>query len=290
LRPRVFDYYAPSTLDEALRLLQSKEDPKILAGGQSLLALMKFRLASPKSLIDINGLRELDYIREDSGKLVIGALTRHDQLEHHFLIKTKVPILSDAASVIADQQVRNRGTVGGSLAHADPTADLPPAMLAAGASVVAVGPNGSRTIPCGELFQSFFQTNLEPNEILREIHVPVPPAGSGSAYLKLSRRHGDFAIVGAAAMLTMGPDGTCKSASVVLGGVGPVPHRAVEVEKALMGKKGDEKLIESASQYADRGVKPPSDVHASSEYRLEMTKVMSKRALKKALERVKGGK
>ncbi len=277
-------------MDEALRLLREKEDPKILAGGQSLVALMKFRLVSPTNLIDINGIRDLEYIREDTGSILIGALTRHDQLENHFLIKTKVPILSEAASVIADQQVRNCGTVGGSLAHADPSADLPPAMVAVNASVVAARPDGTRTIPCEQFFQSYFMTSLSPNEILREIRVPIPPAGTGGAYLKLSRRHGDFAIVGAAAMLTVGPDKTCKSASVVLGGVAAVPHRAADVEKALVGQKLDEKLIENASQGASTGLKPPSDVHASSDYRLEMTKVMAKRALKLAFSRATGGK
>ncbi len=289
MRPRSFDYYSVSSLDEALNLLRTKEEPKILAGGQSLVALMKFRLASPKTLVDINGIKDLDYIREDSGTITIGPLARHDQLESNALIRDKLYILSEAASVIADQQVRNRGTIGGSLAHADPTADLPPVMVAADANVVAVGPKGSRTYSCSDFFQDYFTTSLASDEVIREIRVPIPPPGTGGAYLKLSRRHGDFAIVGAAAIVTIDKNRTCKKASVVLGGVAATPQRAKLTEQELVGRKLDHKAIEDAAQEASEGLKPPSDVHASSEYRFEMSRVMAKRALKLALSRARGG-
>ncbi len=289
MRPRSFDYYSVSSLDEALNLLRTKEEPKILAGGQSLVALMKFRLASPKTLVDINGIKNLDYIREDSGIITIGALARHDQLESSVLIREKLYILSEAASVIADQQVRNRGTIGGSLAHADSTADLPPVMVAADANVVAVGPKGSRAYSCSDFFQDYFTTSLASDEVIREIRVPIPPPGTGGAYLKLSRRHGDFAIVGAATMVTIDKNRTCKKASVVLGGVAATPQRAKETEEELVGRKLDDKAIEDAAQEASQGLKPPSDVHASSKYRFEMSRVMAKRALKLALSRARGG-
>lgn len=261
-----------------------------MAGGQSLIALMKFRLASPKSLIDINGIKDLGYIREDAGAIAVGALTRHDQLENNQLIRDKAPILCDAASVIADQQIRNRGTIGGSLAHADPTADLPPAMVAVNASIVAIGPKGSRSIRCSDFFQDYFTTTLSPDEIIREVRVPIPPPGSGSGYLKLSRRHGDFAIVGAAALVSLDKNGNCTTANVILGGVAATPQHASETEKMLVGRRLDDKSIEAASRKASVGLKPPSDVHASSNYRLEMSCVMAKRALNLALNRAKGGK
>ncbi len=290
LRPRSFDYYSVSSVDEALNLLRTKEEPKILAGGQSLVALMKFRLASPKTLIDVNGIKELSYIREDAGAIAIGALTRHDELESSKIIQDKVPILCDAASVIADQQIRNRGSIAGSLAHADPTADLPPAMVAVNASIEAIGPKGSRSIRCSDFFQDYFTTTLSPDEMIREIRVPHPAPSSGTGYLKLSRRHGDFAIVGAAALVTLDKNGNCTAANVVLGGVASTPQHARETEKMLVGRRLDQKSIENASQKASIGLKPPSDVHASSNYRLEMSCVMAKRALNLALNRAKGGK
>jgi len=285
MRPRSFDYYSVSSLEEALNLLRSKEEPKILAGGQSLVALMKFRLVSPKTLIDINNVKDLNYIREVAGVIAIGALTRHDQLENSSLIRQKLYLLSEAASVIADQQVRNRGTIGGSLAHADPTADLPAVMVAADANVVTVGLGDSRSYRCDDFFEDYFTTSLPPDRIIREVRVPIPPPGTGGAYLKLSRRHGDFAIVGAAAMVTIDKDGACTKASVVLGGVAATPQHAIRTEQGLVGRRLDDKTIQDAAEKASDGLKPPSDVHASSEYRLEMTRVMAKRALKLALSR-----
>lgn len=290
MRPRTFEYFTASSVDEALSLLQTKDEPKILAGGQSLISLMKFRLASPKTLIDINGIKDLKYIRAEDKTIAIGALTPHDQLENDALIRGKLPILSDAASVIADQQVRNRGTIGGSLAHADPTAELPTAVVAANANILIKGPKGSRSIEASHFFQDYFTTALAPDEIIHEIRVPLPEPDSGGAYLKLSRRHGDFAIVSAGAALTIDKNRVCSAASVVLGGVASVPHRARDTEKALIGQRLDDKLVEEASKKASQGLKPPSDVHASSDYRLEMCQVMAKRALNRAIDRASGGR
>ncbi len=271
-------------------MLRTQEQPKILAGGQSLVALMRFRLSSPKILIDINGIKDLNYIRENAGKISVGALTRHDQLEKSGLVRDKVSLLSDAARFIGDQQVRNRGTIGGSLAHADPTSDLPPAIVAVNATIVTIGPQGSRSIPCTDFFQDFFTTNLLPDEIILEVQAQIPPPGSGSGYLKLSRRHGDFAIVGAAAVVTLDGNGNCTAANIVLGGVAATPQHARETEEMLVGRRLDHKSIDDAARSANVGLKPPSDVHASSNYRLEMSCVMVKRTLKIALSRAKGGR
>lgn len=223
MRPRAFEYYAPSSLSEAVSLLHSRDEAKILAGGQSLISLMKLRLASAKTLIDINDLAELTQIRKEDGVIVVGALARHDQIANSGLIRETCFLMSEAASVIADQQVRNRGTIGGSLAHADPTADLPTACTAARAKVVTASVSGSRSIESAEFFRGYYNTALERDEIIQEIRIPVPPPRSGSSYLKLSKGHNDFAIVAVGSLLTFDSDNICRAASVVLGGVAPTP-------------------------------------------------------------------
>jgi CO/xanthine dehydrogenase FAD-binding subunit len=270
-------------------LLRSKEDSKIVAGGQSLVSIMKLRLMSPKTLIDINGLSHLNYIREEDGTIAIGALSRHDQIANSSLVREKSPVLAEAASVIADQQVRNRGTIGGSLAHADPNADLPVAFLASNGTVIAASARGSRVVKCGDFFLDFFTTALMQDEIIQEVRIPIAGPNSGSAYMKLSRRHNDLALVSAAALVTLDKDQICRSVSVVLGGVAHVPRHAAATEEFLKGRRSDDGAIEQAAQQATEGLTPPSDVYGSSEYRLKMITALTKRVVKASLSRASGG-
>jgi CO/xanthine dehydrogenase FAD-binding subunit len=290
MRPRSFEYLCPTTLEEAVQMLDKYEEAKVLAGGQSLIPLMKLRIASPKYVVDITRIPGLSYIKEEGGKLLIGALTTHDMVENSPLIRQKCPILSEAASVIGDQQIRNRGTIGGTLCHADPAGDIPTAFLALDGEVVAVGPSSERVIKASDFFVDLFTTALNPNEVVREVRVPVLPPKTGSAYLKHARKEGDLATVSVAAIVAVDDEGVCKSASIALGSVAPKPLKAVEVEKALLGKKLTEDVIIAASELADRGISPPSDIRGSAEYRAEMTKVFTKRALKLALSRIEQAK
>ena len=235
--PAPFDYHAPGSLAEAIGLLQQHgDDAKVLSGGQSLLPLLKLRLASAVHLVDIGRIPGLDYIKEEGGYLKIGGRTRESALERSDLIKTKYPILHDTALVIADPIVRNRATVGGNLAHADPANDHPATMLALGAEVVVTGPGGQRTIPIDRFITGIFTTALQPSEILTEIRVPTPPARSGGAYVKLERKVGDFATAAAAAQVTLGADGKVERAGIALTSAGPTPVKATDAEKFLQGK------------------------------------------------------
>ncbi|MEM1994909.1 MAG: xanthine dehydrogenase family protein subunit M [Nitrososphaerales archaeon] len=286
--PRSFEYLRPSTLQEAVQLLDKYEESKILAGGQSLIALMKLRLASPKYIVDITRIPGLSYVKEEGNKILIGPLTTHDTVENSPIIRNKCPILSEAAGRIGDQQIRNRGTIAGTLCHADPSADVPTTFLALDGEVVAMGKDGERVIKAKDFFQDFFTTALNPNEVVKEVRVPVLPPKTGTAYIKHARREGDFAIVAVAAIITLDENNVCKSASISLGSVGPTPLRAVEVENALVGKKLTDEVIVAASELADRGISPPSDIHGSAEYRAEMAKVFTKRAIRLALSRIGG--
>jgi carbon-monoxide dehydrogenase medium subunit len=288
MNPKRFDYFAPESLDEAIKILKEKEDAKVLAGGQSLIALMKLRLASPQALVDLNRVQDnLSYIREEKDYLAIGAMTTHDTVEQSEIIKQKFTLLNDAASKIGDQQVRNRGTIGGSCCHADPAADLPTALLALNPTFVAFGSNGLREINYKDFFVDTFTTSLEKDEILTEIRIPYLEPRSCSAYIKHSRREGDFAIVGVGVALVIEKAGNCKDARISLGAVAPTPIRASKAEKYLIGKKLTDQAIEEASERAGEGADPPSDMHGSREYRLDMIKVFTKRAIKLALSRVK---
>ena len=288
MRPRGFEYYAPSSLSEAVSLLHSGNESKILAGGQSLITLMKLRLASAEMLIDINHIAELTQIRKENDTIVVGALARHDQIANSRLIRETSLLISEAAGVIADQQVRNRGTIGGSLAHADPTADLPTACTAVRAKVVTANVNGSRSIDSADFFRGYYNTALERDEIIREVRIPVPPPRSGGSYLKLSKGHNDFAVVAVGSLLTFDNDNVCRAASVVLGGVAPTPIHAKNAEKLLIGRKPEDEVIEEASQKASDDLSPPSDLRASAEYRLEMAKVLTGRTVKKSASRALG--
>ena len=288
MRPRPFEYYAPTSLSEALDLMTSTEGAKILAGGQSLITLMKLRLTAPEVLIDINNVSELTHVREENGAIVLGALVRHDQLATSMLVRQKCPLLADAASMIADQQVRNRGTIGGSLAHADPGADLPTACTALGATVVAASLKGLRSIKIADFFTDPFTTSLRQDEIMKEVQIPLPPANSAGAYLKLTKGHNDFAILAVAAQLRFDSDDVCRAASVVLGGVAPTPCHAVNAEAFLTGRRLDDQVIQGGAQRASDGLAPPSDFRVSTEYKVETAAVLTRRAIETAVSRAHG--
>ena len=287
MTPKKFDYYAPTSVNDAIQLLHDKTESKILAGGQSLLALMKLRLAAPAALIDITKLEGMSYVRQEKDHVAIGALTIHDMIEHSDSLKAKFPIMIDAASKIGDQQIRNRGTIGGSSCHADPAADMPIALTALAASFVVRGRNGERIIPATEFFVDLFTTAIEHDELLTEIRIENPPPMTGSAYIKHSRREGDFAITSAGVVVTVGQGNVCKDIRVALGAVGPKPLRATTTENYLKGKILDDNTISEAAERGTEGADPPSDMHGSREYRLDMIKVFIKRSAKLALSRVR---
>lgn len=286
--PASFDYSSPKSLSEAISLLkQHGSDAKVLAGGQSLIPLMKLRMAAPKHLIDLNGIADLSYIRESDGHLAIGAMTRESELDSSDLIKKKYPIIADTASVIGDPLVRNRATVGGNLAHADPANDHPATMLALEINVIATGPKGKRTIPISGFFTGLFTTSLAPDEILTEIQIPIPPARSGGAYFKVERKVGDFAAAAVAVQITL--DGnTCKKVGIGLTNVGMTPIRASRAEKALQGKPADEKTIQEAARLAAEEAEPTEDLRGSVDYKRSLIKVLTARALRQAIARAKG--
>jgi carbon-monoxide dehydrogenase medium subunit len=287
--PASFDYHAPKTLPEALELLgRFGDEAKVLSGGQSLLPLLKLRFAQPGHLVDIGRIPGLDYIKEEGGFLRIGALVREAALEASPLVRSKYPILTDTAAVIADPLVRNLATVAGNLAHGDPANDHPATMLAVGAEVVLTGPKGSRTVPIAQFFTGLFTTALAPTEVLSEIRIPVPPAGSGGAYLKLERKVGDFATAGAAAFLVL-EGGAIERAGIGLTNVGPKPVKATDAEKHLAGKKPDEAAFAEAGRLAAAAASPSADRRGSVEYKKEMARVLTIRALRKAAQRA-GGK
>jgi carbon-monoxide dehydrogenase medium subunit len=288
--PRSFEYYSPRTLDEAIALLQKLgPEAKLLSGGQSLIPMMKLRLVAPEYIVDINRIPGLDYISESDGHLKIGALAREHQLESSEAVKTKFPILADTAKVIADPLVRSQATVCGNLAHGDPANDHPATMLALGATIVATGPRGQRQIPIEDFFPGLFTTALEPEEILTEIRVPVPPPKSGGAYLKLERKVGDFATAGVAVQIELDDGGVCKRAGVGLTNVGMTPIKAKQTEAFLAGKKLDDSTIQQAAQLAASESEPMDDIRGSAEYKRDLVRVLTARALTRAHERAKGG-
>jgi carbon-monoxide dehydrogenase medium subunit len=287
--PASFEYLSPKTLSEAISLLQKHgSDAKILAGGQSLIPLMKLRLASPSHLIDLNRISELSYIKESDGFLTIGALTRECDLDSSELIRKKYPIVADTAAVIGDPLVRNMATVGGNLAHADPANDHPATMLAFGAEVTAAGPKGTRRIKITDFFAGLFTTTLRPDEILTEIRIPIQPARSGGAYLKFERKIGDFATAAVAVQITLGSGNTCQRVGIGLTNVGQTAIKATRAEKALQGKAADEKNILEAARIAAEEAEPIEDHRGSVEYKRSLIKVLTARALRQAVARAKG--
>src|SRR5579883_148430 len=288
--PGSFDYVMASSVPEAIALLeQHGEDAKILAGGHSLIPLLRFRLAAPSVLIDINRITGLEYIREADGALHIGALTREAELDQSPLIRSRYPILLDTASVVADPVVRNWATVGGNLAHADPANDHPATMLALGASVVAEGSGGRRVIPIDEFFTDApFETALHADEILVEIRIPAPGERSGGAYCKLERKVGDYAIAGVAACVTLDANGLVTRAGIGLTNVGAHPIKARAAEQALIGKPLDEANIQHAADLAAAAAQPTSDIRGPAEYKRAMVHTLCVRALRRALARATG--
>jgi aerobic carbon-monoxide dehydrogenase medium subunit len=282
-----FEYHVPSTLQEAIALLtQYNGEAKILAGGHSLLPIMNLRLAQPKALIDISKIPGLSGIREDNGSIVIGAMTTHYLVESSSLLKQKVPILPETAAVIGDVQVRNRGTIGGSIAHADPAGDLPGTAVALDLQLKAVGPRGERSLRAREFFVDILTTALQPDEILTEIRVPAMAPRTGSAYEKFPNPASRYAIVGAAAVVTLDSNGVCQKASVGLNGVTGTPVAAVGVEQALVGQRVNAQSIQEASAKAADGLEPLGDIFASATYRAHLACVFTKRALTRASGRV----
>lgn len=284
--PPAFEYVRPKTLPEAIAFLQQYgDDAKILSGGQSLIPMMKFRLARPSHLVDINRISGLSYIKEEGGYLKIGGLVREAELEDSPLIRQKYPILFDTSRVIADPQVRNMATLAGNLAHGDPANDHPATMMALGAEIVAVGPQGERVIPVGSFFITLFTTDLRHDEIVTEIRIPTPPPRSGGAYLKLERKVGDFATAAVAAQVTVDQGGICQKAGIALTNVGATPIKAARAEEFLQGKKLDDTNITQAAQLAAEAAQPSSDLRGPEEYKRGLVKELTRRALVRAYER-----
>lgn len=282
--PSRFDYVAPDSVEEVLSTLaQHGDEAKVLAGGQSLIPLMKLRFASPGLLVDLNRVPGLGFIEENAGHLRVGTLTRNSELERSELLKSGYPVMAAAAPMISDPLVRNRGTIGGSLAHADPAGDWGSVMLALGAEVVIKSSTGERTIPVSELLVDIFTTSLEPTEMITEIRVPRTPAHSGGTYLKMERRVGDFATVATAVHLTL-DNGTVKRAGIALTAVGAKNIQATAAEEALAGSEPTAEAFEEAARLAAEASEPSSDVRGSAEYKRAMVRIFVRRGLDRALE------
>ncbi|HTV20354.1 MAG TPA: xanthine dehydrogenase family protein subunit M [Polyangiaceae bacterium] len=288
--PAQFDYHAPKSLDEAIALLsQNAGNAKVLAGGQSLIPAMRFRLATPEVLVDISRISQLEYVREQNGYLAIGALTRETALEESPLIAEKYPLLFDTAKVVADPLVRQRATVGGNLAHADPANDHPATMLAYGAQVVARGPKGERVIAIDDFFTGLFESALEAGEILTEVRIPSPKPQSSGAYVKIERKVGDYATTAVAVQLEAAGD-VCKAIRIGLTNMSPTPMRAKAAEAKLVGQPLTQQNLEAAAQLAAGECDPSSDLRGSAEYKRDVTRVVVKRAILLAHSRVKGAR
>ena len=291
--PASFDYHAPATLEEALALLARLGDTaKILAGGQSLIPAMRFRLASPDALVDLGRIRDLSYVEERGDHLAIGAMAREHALERTPVIAASYPLLHDTAKVIADPLVRNKATVGGNLAHADPANDHPATMLAYDARVVARGASGTRTIAIDDLFVGLFETSLVPGEILTEIRIPKPVGHSAGAYLKIERKVGDYAVAAVAVQLELsgGAGATIKAIRIGLTNVSPIPARARAAEAQLTGKPPTDDVLEAAGQAAAGECDPSADLRGQVDYKRDLVRVLVKRAVRRAVQRAQGGR
>ena len=287
--PPSFDYQAPTSVSEALALLGMNPKAKFLAGGQSLIPMMRFRLASPAMLVDLNRISDLAYIKEGEGWLRIGAMTRETDMDRSDLIDKRYPLLADTTHVVADPLVRNMSTLGGNLAHADPANDHPATMIAYRAQIVATGPKGERSIPATEFFTGPFETALAPNELLTEIRIPAPGKASGGAYFKLERKVGDFGTAAVAVQVSLAKDGTIEQAGIALTNVGVTPIQATAAEEALAGKKPEDAALKQAAELAAKAAKPESDARGSEEYKRALVKTLTMRALRKAVARAQGG-
>jgi carbon-monoxide dehydrogenase medium subunit len=285
--PRAFEYIDPTSTEETVNLLSKYgEDAKLMAGGMSLLPMMKLRIVSPRVLVDLWRVPDLEHIRERDGMVLIGSRVTHYALHSSEIVRKKIPVLAEAAQVVGDPLVRNLGTIGGSAAHAAPNADYPPVLVALAAEMSVTGPKGTRTIGAKDFFKDIFTTAMEPSEVLTEIRIPFPKAGEGGAYLKMSRRGTDFAVVSVAAVLRRGGGGCCGEANLLLGGVGSIPVRARAAEELLQGASVTPELVREASEAAVKGLEPPSDVQADSQYRIDVAKVFVRRAIEAAWSRI----
>ncbi len=292
MKPPAFEYHRPETLDEALALLAEHEDAKPLAGGQSLIPAMNFRLAAPAALVDLGRLTELRGLAaasdKEAGGVRFGAMTTHAALETSPLVAQRAPLLAETIGFVAHPQIRNRGTLGGSLAHADPAAELPAVMVALEATLTLQRAGAERRVPAEQFFTGLFATALEPGELVTAIEVPPLPARSGWAFEEMARRHGDYALVGVAAVLRLDPAGCCENARVVLLSVGDGPVLARRAMAALAGQAVNAEVIAGAAELvASEDIDPPSDIHASAAYRRQLARVLTRRALTRALERVR---
>ncbi|WP_214366369.1 FAD binding domain-containing protein [Pseudonocardia sp. H11422] len=290
MKPAPFRYEKPRSVEQALALLAAEgEEPKVLAGGQSLVPLMNFRLARPSLLVDINGLAELSYIRREGSRLRIGALTRHAVLEESPLVERHWPLLTEAVRLVGHPQIRNAGTIGGSLAHADPTAELPVALAALDAGFVVRSRSGARELHWSEFFVGQLQTSLQPDELLVETVVPALPAGTGCRFDEFTRRHGDFALGGCAVTVSLDPDGACTRAAIALLGAAPTPIRAARAEAELVGRPVTAESAARSAAQAVQDLDPTSDLHASGEYRRDLIESLVARSLLTARDRAREG-
>lgn len=288
MKPPVFEYHLPAGVPEALALLSEHRGAKPLAGGQSLIPAMNFRLAAPPVLVDLNGIASLAGITAlAGGGLRIGAMTRHRTLETDGIVAERAPLLRETMPFIAHPQIRTRGTIGGSLAHADPAAELPAVMVALDATLVLTGATAERRVPAGDFFTGLFATALAPGELLTAIELPPAPAHSGSAFIELARRHGDYALVGVAVRVTLDPSGACDGARVALFSVGDRPVLSPGAAAALHRVVPTPLTIAAAAAAAERDIDPPADIHASSAYRRHLARVLTGRALHRAFERAR---
>ena len=299
--PAEFEYFSPRTVDEALALLAKHgDDAKILAGGQSLLPMMKLRIASPRYLVDVNGIESLTGLRRVGERLVMGALCRHADITASPLVREQVPIMLDAANLTADVQVRNRGTVAGSLAHADPAGDWPAALLALDTTVTIAGPGGIRMTSLGEFIVDSYTTQLGANEMVTEVSVAIPPQSSGGAYVKFEKRAGDFAVASVGVQLELDGRERCRSVAVTLGALGPTPLRAPAAEALLQGQRvpdnasdsvsdgASEALLSEAERLVRESAQPFADTRGSVEYKRHLAGVLFRRAFTVAMDRARG--
>ena len=290
MNPAKFEYHAPTTLQEAVSLLREHEgDAKVLGGGQSLIPAMRFRLVQPDHLIDLKRIRGLSYVRRRDGKIAIGAMTTYRTIETSALLQRSTPIFAEAIDVLADVQVRNKGTIGGALAHADPAADLPAVVTAMEATVRVVGGRRSRSIPAHRFFQDAYTTVLGDTEVISEILVDPLPRRTGSSYQKFANKASRFAIVGVAAVVTLNAKGICTRVRIGVTGAGPAAVRARAAERVLEGKSPAEAAIEAAAARAGQGIEFLADLHGSAAYRADLTRVLTSRALVQAVSRANPG-
>jgi len=286
MKPAAFDYHRPSTVADAVGLLATIPDAKPIAGGQSLMPMLNMRLAQPAALVDLGAIESLSFIRRDNGELVVGATTTQRTLERS-PEAAALPLIGAVIRHIGHPTIRNRGTVGGSIAHADPAAELPVLALALDAQLQIEGAGGSRTVPADAFFRGFLTTAVDDGELLIEVRFTVPPTGTGFGFQELARRHGDFALASVLSLVTLRDDGTVSSARIVVGGAGPAPVRVTAAEQQLLGQAPSAEVIAGAAAAVGPALQPVADVHASADYRRQVASVLTRRTLQAAVTQLK---